>query len=269
VRKLALVAALAALPSLCARAPESERIATAPPAASSALAPALAETPRVEAVPVEGDLDAFAVRGVRRHALSVVFLSGLCTHPGGYLSAFPWTAVEHGDAIAVQGDVPCGGAFRKWSYDVAKTDRRIGAAFRAAGLDEPSEVTLIGYSQGADIAERLAARFPAKYTRLVLIASPVDANPAHLRHARAVLFGIGERESHARAKAGVAAMAAADVPTAWFVFPGARHGSLGPDAQRVMGDALAWLENPAEKSGNGTIRSDDGHDSAVQPMIPR
>ncbi len=231
-------------------------------AASAPSSPSAEEMPHVAEAKVPGDLPAFVVRGVKRHALSVVFFAGLCAHPGGYLAAFPWTAVEHGDVLGLQGDIPCGdGTYRKWGNDLARIDRRIDAAFRAAGLEVPSEIVLIGYSQGAERAERLAALFPERYKKVVLISSPVTASPTRLAHASAVLLGIGAYESRASTMAGVEALESAGITTGWFVLPRAHHGDMGPDAQTVMGDALAWLEDArdAGENGNATIRTPVGH----------
>jgi pimeloyl-ACP methyl ester carboxylesterase len=226
------------------------------------------EVPRVVEAPVPGDLSAFVIRGARRHALSAVFLAGICSHPGGYLAAFPWTAVEHGDVIALQGDVPCGdGTYRRWGADLDRIDHRIEAAFRAAGLEVPEEIVLIGYSQGAERAERLAAHRPDRYKKLVLISSPVTSSPKRLAHASAVLLGIGEYEAQASTIAGVDALDRAGVTTGWFVLPKAPHGLMGPDAQTVLGDALTWLEDPrappekAAPNGKNAIRPPVGRGS--------
>lgn len=77
-------------------------------------------------VPVPGDLPALAVRGSKTHRLHMVFVPGMCVHPGGYVLAFQYAAAAHGDLVAVQGDVSCGGddSMRRWSNDLVAMDRR-------------------------------------------------------------------------------------------------------------------------------------------------
>src|SRR5688572_4406472 len=148
---------------------------------------------RVDEVPVPNDLPAAVLRGARQHRATMVFVPGMCVHPTGYVMSFAHAAAAHGDLIGVQADIACapGSPFRRWSNDLVAMDRRIDAAFRAAGIDAPEEIVLIGYSQGAERAEKLMARFPAKYTSVVLIASPIAPSPRLLARARAVALMAG------------------------------------------------------------------------------
>lgn len=210
---------------------------------------------RVVEVPVPDDRPAFVLRG-RGDGAPLVFLSGLCSHPAGYVMSFMHVAATRGNAIGVQGDSSCGGdgAMRSWGRDLDRIGARIDAAFQAASLDAPREITLVGYSQGAERAERLAAKDPDRFTRVILISSPVRATPEHLRKAKAVAIGIGERESHAGTVSTFNRLKAAKIPAAWFVLPGARHGEMGPEAQRVMGEVLAWVDAPDE-AGTEVVRT--------------
>src|SRR5689334_16606079 len=69
---------------------------------------------RTEDVPVPGDLPAIVVRGSHPHTRAMLFLAGMCVHPGGFVMAFQHSAAAHGDLVAVQGDVDCerGSGFR-------------------------------------------------------------------------------------------------------------------------------------------------------------
>jgi hypothetical protein len=101
---------------------------------------------RVEEVPMASDLPAYVLRGAKKHDERFVFLPGMCSHPLGYVRSFQWAAAERGDLVTLQGDVPCGGPYRKWSYDYAAIVKRIDAALAAAGAPA-TDVTLVGYSQ--------------------------------------------------------------------------------------------------------------------------
>lgn len=199
----------------------------------------------VHNIPVAGDLPAFAVRPARAHRLQMLFLAGMCVHPGGYLQAFQHTASSRGDLVAVQGDASCGGdgSMRRWSSDLEATDRRIEAAFRATGLGEPRNVVVIGYSQGAERALRLVARWPEKYASAVLIASPVVPSPRDLARAHAVVLMAGTYDASLGAmKGAVAPLRKASIAAMFVEIPGARHGQMGLEPERSMEVALDFVE---------------------------
>jgi pimeloyl-ACP methyl ester carboxylesterase len=161
--------------------------------------------------------------------------------------------------LGLQGDVSCGDPrYRRWSNDLDALERRIEAAYAAASLERCDEIVLIGYSQGALRAEQLAARRPERYTKLVLISSPVVSSARHLSKAKAVALGFGELEGGANARVAATNLRAAGITVGSFMLPGATHGVLGPDGQRVMGDVLSWLEDPSHPDAVGTVTTDAG-----------
>lgn len=230
-----------------------------PPAARTELsmAPADAAPPRRDEpdpigpvrtvdVPVPGDLPAVVVRGAREHRKTMLFIPGMCAHPGGYVMSFQHAAAARGELVAVQGDVSCGGdgAMRRWSYDLEAMNRRIEAAFAAAGLGEPRDVIVIGYSQGAERAEKLVARWPAKYSRAILIASPIAPSPQLLRHSAGVALMAGTYDmSQAAMRGAVAPLERAGVSAAYFPIPNARHGQMGDTPEETMRRALDFVEH--------------------------
>jgi pimeloyl-ACP methyl ester carboxylesterase len=195
----------------------------------------------VETVAVPGDLPVFAVRGARG-ATPIAFLHGMCSHGLGYLQSFQYAAAERGPAIALQGDLPCGaGPESRWTFDVEEIDRRIVAAFEATGIDVTAkEIVLIGYSEGASRAEAIAARWPERYSRVVLIGAPRTPSAKKLAGVRAAVMMAGERDNHGVMREGDKALRAARIPSTFILIPGARHGELG-DGEKVMGEAFAWL----------------------------
>jgi predicted esterase len=208
-------------------------------------------------VDVAGDLPAIVVRGAREHRKTLLFIPGMCVHPGGYVMSFQHAAAARGDLVAVQGDVSCGGdgAMRRWSYDLDAMNRRIEAAFEAAGLGEPRDVIVIGYSQGAERAEKLVARWPAKYSRAVLLASPIPPTPQLLGHAQGVALLAGTFDiSQGYMRGAVAPLERAGVPTAYFTIPNARHGQMGDTPEETMASALDFVEK-AERTSPGSIRA--------------
>lgn len=199
---------------------------------------------RTEELEVPDDLSAFVVRGARSHAMKMVFVPGMCVHPGGYVMAFQHTAAAHGDLLAVQGDVSCGGdgSARSWSSDLSAMDRRITAAFEAAGLGPTRDVVVIGYSQGAERAEQLVARWPEKYSRAILMASPITPSTKRLARAKGVVTMAGTFDiSRPRMKAAVGQLERAKVPALYVELPNARHGGMGDAPETSMASALEFL----------------------------
>lgn len=173
----------------------------------------------------------------------MVFLHGMCVYPGYYVESFTKAAAARGDVVAIQGDVSCGSEWvMSWSLDLAALDRRIDAAFAAAQIASPKEIVLIGYSQGADRAEALVARYPEKYRAVVLIASSSPPSPARLRTVRAAALMAGSRDSAANMLTGQAALSRAGIKTTFITMQGAWHGSMGDDPEATLSKALDFVE---------------------------
>jgi len=252
--KLALLAVtLAFLPTDCGvlawfRAPPaSDR----PAAAARQQAPARQTPPpnflRVE--PLDDSTPAmFVMRGEPRGRGKLVFIHGICGHGLGYAQSFVRSAARHGTLIAPQGDRACDGTpLSKWSLDTAALDARIVSAFRALGFDEPiADVTAIGYSQGANRAESLARKWPARYSRLILIAGPTKVSPYGLA-VRAAVMMAGTLDRQDIMQASSKAFLAAGRRARYLALPNARHGAMGDNPEATMGAALDWLyaEAPA------------------------
>lgn len=197
----------------------------------------------VESLKVPGDHPASIVRGAEGTMLRTVFVPGLCSNANAYLQGFPEAARKHGGVIAIDGDQPCAPGFRSFSWDAAKLDARLEAALAAAEIEPSGKegLTLVGYSQGAALAEQLVQRWPARYTRFVLIGAPTDPAAAHFAKARGVVTMSCSRDVPARMKDAARRMNGANVPAAYFEMPGCTHGNIA-EGDRVLGDALAWLD---------------------------
>lgn len=241
--RLARVTILASL-AACHRPPtevrpEPDAAAPAPLVSAVPSAPAPAPEPvSVDGFDVPGDVTAYVLHGVKQQRRPIVFLGGMCVHPQGYVQSFAYAATEHGVAIGLQGDVPCseGGGMTRWSYDVDRTDRRIDAAFAAAGQPPPKNAIAIGLSQGADLANRLAARWPEKYTSVILVAHPGDPSP---HTARAVFMAGNYDIALGRMRAAAKRMG----PAGLFIPIGnAYHGQLGPTPNASFARALDFVD---------------------------
>jgi pimeloyl-ACP methyl ester carboxylesterase len=206
-------------------------------------APAPPAPAQVERLLVPGDIEASVVRSTDRSAPVTVFMPGVCSNGRAYLYTFPEAARKHGGAIAIEGDQPCGvNGFRTFSWDAGRQHARVEAALAAAGLTEiPREgITLVGYSQGAALAEQMVQRWPGRYARVVLIGAPNDPSPRNLARARAVVTMSCDRDVPARMKQAAQAASRAGVPAIYFEMPGCTHGNV-TEGERLFDATFDWL----------------------------
>jgi len=184
----------------------------------------------------------FVMRGGPVGPARLVFLHGMCGHGLGYAQSFQFTAARRGELIAPQGDKPCHGPWASWTGDLEALDARIVATFRRLGHAEPiDDIVVIGYSQGAMRAEDLARRWPQRYTRLVLIASPRVASARGLDLVRSTVMMAGERDRQDLMKQSAKVLVRAGIPSTFIVLPQATHGAMGATPEKTMGEALDWL----------------------------
>lgn len=198
-------------------------------------------------VPVKHDVAAYAVFATSESDQVLVYLPGHCGDPLAGIHAFPEEAAKRGTLLVVQGDQPCPDRTRrKWSADLVGIQKRIDAAIAAASSARGKplagkELTLLGYSQGALRAEQLVKRFPDRYPRVAIMASPraptVDRFPPTAR----TVLAVGALDRQDLMKDGFDALSGAGVPTKLLSFPEAGHGSYGPEGARVMDEAFAFL----------------------------
>lgn len=230
-------------------APPSPPASAAPPPGVEAEAP-----PVISRIRVPGDIPATLVARAEAGPPRVVFLPGICSVALPYLQSFPEAARDHGGMLALDGDVPCPNVpgYRQFSWDAGRQHARIEAALAAAGASEvPAEgITVIGYSQGAVIAEQLVQRWPDRYTRAVLIGAPNDLAPAHFAAARGLVTMSCSLDVTARMREGARRVASLRVPATYMEMPGCRHGGVA-EAERVFGEALGWLEEHAKPTRSG------------------
>jgi pimeloyl-ACP methyl ester carboxylesterase len=183
-----------------------------------------------------------------------VYLHGMCADPREDLEAWGGLAGQYGTVVALAGDTPCGpdkpSGRTSWTSDVEAIDRRIVEALsivNGSALAPPldaSEVVLIGESMGAARAEALARKFDQRYRRLVLVGSPQVPSAQNLGRARAVATLAGELEGQEKMKQGARVLEQAGLRTQFWELPGATHGRYGPDGERVMSQAVAFVTAP-------------------------
>jgi pimeloyl-ACP methyl ester carboxylesterase len=218
-------------------------VAPPPPSASTPTPPANpGAPPAVEEEEVGAGKKVYVVRGAHGPHLGV-FLHGLCGHPKAYLDTFPNQAARYGAFIAPNGDAPCNGPYRSWTGKTELLDVQITEGLAKAGAKgELVDVTLVGYSMGGTRALALAKRWPDRYTKLILLGTPDTPSPRGLDKVKSAVMMAGTRDRSDKMKAGVRAFEKAGSPSIFMPLPGAAHGEMGPEAERVMGEALDWVE---------------------------
>ncbi|MES1184013.1 MAG: hypothetical protein ABUL60_09360 [Myxococcales bacterium] len=195
-------------------------------------------------VDIPGDRPAYVLPGNPGDSRVIVYLHGMC---GDATAAdfFRGAVRAHGTLIAVRGDTPCENGRFKWRDDASKIQMRIRAAFAQVNA-ESGQLTLegallFGYSQGAERAERVAARFPDHYPRVVLGGPPTKASPLKLSRARRVAILGGELETTENMRAGFDALVAAGIGARFFTLDCAYHGYFGSNAEGQLGEVLDWV----------------------------
>ncbi|MBX3199625.1 MAG: hypothetical protein KF894_15935 [Labilithrix sp.] len=203
----------------------------------------------IEAVDVASDRRALVAPGAAggEPERPIVFLHGMCTESRPSVEAWAGGAREIGTVIALDGDAACpNGGGRTWSTDIAALDARIDAAIDAVSAADglaldAGKLVVVGESMGASRAVALATRFPAKYTRLVLVGGPETPTRAALPDVKAVALLAGEKEPQEKMQKGAANLAKAGAETRFWELAGAVHGAYGDDGPRTMGEAIAFV----------------------------
>jgi len=218
------------------------------PTVSSVRAPTVSRAApgAIEELAVPGDLPVLVVRGDSAGTrLKTVFLPGSCDRPEVYLGALRPAAAKRGGLVALQGDKPCPGPdprLRRWSSDAAASAARIEAALQAVGEEDTRDLTLVGYSQGAERAEWIAAKFPGKFKRLVLVAGPIVPSASRLSGAEAVVTMAGRGDVRENMALGARALRKAKIPAIYMELPSHHHGELDPRADASFDKAFEWLD---------------------------
>lgn len=244
LRPFAIVTFGAAVSGCSREPPPSPRVAAE--ASAPVVAPPVEV--RVDAVDVPGDLPAFVLRGAigGEHA---VFIHGMCAHAQGFMQSFQFAASRYGTLVGIQGDIDCGGGLRRWSSDLGAMERRLRIALQVAGVGDPSRLTLIGYSQGAERIEWLHTKHPARYPRLVIMSGPISPRPDRLRGAESVALLAGTREGQTLMREAAIDLPKRGIRASYFPLPFARHGEMGTEAETALGNALNWLGESKNVAG--------------------
>ncbi len=195
-------------------------------------------------VPVPNDLPLSLVPSLDHSPPSTVFLPGLCSNAFAYLRAFPEAARRQKGVLALDGDQPCGNLrdFHSFSWDATKLHARIEAATNAVGADPSTPLTLVGYSQGAALAEQLVQRWPSRYARVVLIGAPTDPSAARFASARGIVTMSCARDVPSRMKEASKRFVRAGIPSVYVEMPDCTHGNI-TDGDRTFDAAFTFLRD--------------------------
>jgi pimeloyl-ACP methyl ester carboxylesterase len=196
-------------------------------------------------VPVPGDRQLLVFHAKASNQRAILYMHGHC---GNVHAVESWSEVlaDSGTLIAVLGDRNCGNGRFKWGKRLDLIQARLSNALtvvKAArgGLLDIEAPILFGYSQGADRAEVLVARYGQRYRRVVLGGASRKPRLSRLGSTEAVAVFGGELEMTGHLRAGAEVLAAAGKSARFFLLPGAKHGQFGPEGKRVMNEVFSWL----------------------------
>jgi len=203
----------------------------------------------LETVDVDDDRAALVVIGDGEKARRpILHLHGTCAVARTDVESWSSAARAYGTVIALEGDTACpdGIGGRTWHADAAAIDTRIDAAIdairtvRGVPLDQDG-IVIVADDIGASQALALAARAPAKYTRLVLNGLP-DVAPAYdFSSVRAIAVLATDREPQDKSRRSFESFTQARVATKFWTLSGATHSDYGVSGARTIGEALAFV----------------------------
>jgi predicted esterase len=207
--------------------------------------PAPPHLPLGQEVEVPGDRPLYLLPGNDGDTRLIVYLHGMC---GDVAAAdyFREAVRAHGSLLALRGDTHCAGDRFKWRDDSATILERIKSGLKRVNDVNGTALTLqgallFGYSQGADRAEKLAARFPQIFPRVVLGGPPVPPSPLKLAHLRRVAVLGGELETTENMRLGAEAVRASGITCRFFTLDCAYHGYYGTHAEQQLLEVLVWV----------------------------
>jgi predicted esterase len=180
----------------------------------------------------------------------IVYMHGMWASPEDSCSYFESAAAPHGFLVCARGNTPFGAGHR-WGGDIGAVAARVGSAIDAAEALAPGAMvrrggTLMGFSNGASFAMKLAVAQPGQWSSLILMAMDLSPDAAALKRAgiARIVFAAGDRDgSHASLERAARAMDAAGIPSRYVSLGPVGH-SFAPDMVAKMTDAIAWVRSP-------------------------
>jgi predicted esterase len=271
-----ILAALSFVSLTCARSPGAlDRIDETPGSSAPAAAPPAAEEPPAEAPPAdETPPPPEPVRPETRQTLVpssghivevyppidapaqaavplVVFLHATCMQPADVCEFWSKAGREGSWLACPAGPSTCYGE-PDWSgtpkEKAAALDSALTAVDGAYGrwIDHGKGDVLIGYSRGAFAARDILYERPGRFHGLILISAILSPDPARLKAAgiRRAVFATGDLDiSRPTMRLAVQKLDAAGIPARFMSLGKVGHW-LPEDLERIMRDALAWVEAP-------------------------
>jgi predicted esterase len=177
-----------------------------------------------------------------------VYLHGMCDRAENGCPLFAEGTRQFGFLACPQANARCQGGGSSWGGDLATRERTIDAA--VAGIaaangnaDGDAPTVLLGFSQGAYLAPKVALDRPGKYKAMLLIGADVDLDPASLRRAGvervALAAGMYDGTFHAM-KRTADALEKAGYPARFVSLGKVGHTYLG-ESPDTLKDTVKWV----------------------------
>lgn len=205
----------------------------------------------IETVDVEGDRAALVVVGDADNARRpIIHLHGTCAVARTDVESWGSVTRAQGTVIALEGDTACpdGIGGRTWHADAATIEKRIDDAIdavravRGVPLDR-DDVVILADDIGAMGALGVAARAPARFSRLVLVGMPETAPAYELDGVKAISILASDREPQDKARRSFDGFGEKKIPAKFWTLPGATHSDYGTSGARTIGEALTFVRS--------------------------
>ena len=157
--------------------------------------------------------------------------------------------------VGVSGTVPCGRSSYVWAEDIVRDAERVRQALRDAADRHPvdrSRVTLLGFSQGAQMAFEIAMTYPETFSGAIVLSpgskawrnlAGLRSDPFHRR--QAYVFCCGENE-HPRTvtttRNDAESAEKIGAKTQLLITPGMRAHTFPPNSQDRLPEWIRFIE---------------------------
>lgn len=224
-------------------------------AAPKPLAPAISAS--------SADVVVFAPSDRSRPRPLFVMLHGMCGSPENTCAAFAGTTARLGWLICPRAARACDGGGSTWAYGerFETVERAVASVHQRfpGEIDESQGRTLIGFSLGAFVANDLAARGGARYSRVLLIGARVFPDSVLLQRAGVtrLLLAAGKYDmTHDHMAGQVRRLTRSGLP--------ARFMDLGPVGHRFPDDFAAYLAQAFDWLGASASHVSADHAASQQ-----
>ena len=187
----------------------------------------------------------------KENAPLAVYLHAMCGAPDHFALTLENAISPHAALLIPEANRPCASG-AMWSGDgnslsslvESSVERAEGAA--SSNFDRNAPRMVIGFSQGAAVALRIAKQSPGRYRSLLLIAMQVDTSADELKLAGVdrIVLAAGNRDGSKASMQQLTAQLSREGFPARFVVLGEAGHWIPLDGNELLREPIAWLAEP-------------------------